>query len=151
MTTETACLAALKSTLQLVARLQDKVFEIETEDQLVYYSNLVELPAAGIIYEGLRSNGDVGKGTHKTGINGEIGVAVVVYYRASGQGGQETALAQKEDAITLLKSIRDQVIDTQAPNMKWWRFVSEMRATETKGLVVWVQRWSLPVLLNVTP
>lgn len=138
---------ALITSLQSVAGLNGKTFHILTEAELMDRSRLIPSPSVGVLYEGMRSTG-TGGGTHRTGLSAELSAALVVYYRNATPLGQAGMDAQKPVAIEMLDAIRNQLRDTRGPGGHYWRFLSESPALEKDGLVVWIQRWSTPVMLS---
>lgn len=134
----------LKLALQSIAELGNgKVMSILSEDDLMNKAKLVPFPAAGLVYEGMRSRAEV-QVTQKVGLSVDLGISIVVFYRPDFPAGTD----MKNEALMLLDKIRNKIKGTTAPGGKKWRFVAEVPAVEKAGVVVWIQRWSTPVMLT---
>lgn len=130
--------------LQSIAGLTNKALYVLSEAELMERGRVMSYPAVGVIYEGMRSHPDA-QPAHRVGLNVELGMAVVVFYRSGPSKDQDDA--NKTAALALLDQIRGKFLDTVGPSGKFWRFVAEAPALEKDGVVVWVQRWSLPATL----
>lgn len=139
--------SAILTVLQSVAGLEQKSFFILSEDELMNRAVTVSFPAAGVIYEGMRSNPDQGA-THHVGLNATINVAIIVFYKNAVGIGVNAADSFKPQALALLDTIRNLLRDTRGPSGHYWHFLMEAPALEKNGVVVWVQRWSLPIKLS---
>jgi hypothetical protein len=140
----TRAVQAMLDSLQLIAELDGKTFHVLAESELLEISGKLPVPCAGVIYEGLQARQSSGP-THRAGLASDLGIAVIIFYKAAHPLGQLQANAYKLQAIQLLDTFRSKIRDTQGPSGHVWRFVSEAPAMERNGIVVWAQRWSLPV------
>lgn len=136
------------TTLQSIAGLQGKTFHILTEEELFDRAKAVPFPAVGVVYEGMRSLGEPGKPTHKTGLSAKLNLAVVVFYQTKAPVGQVAADALKPQALDLLDTIRNTIRVTPGPGTRTWEFLVEAPAVERNGVVVYIQRWTIPVMLS---
>lgn len=130
--------------LQSIAGLTNKALYVLSESELMERGRVMAYPAVGIVYEGTRSHPD-SQPAHRVGLNVELGMAVVLFYRAAPSRDQDDA--NKTAALALLDLIRAKFLDTVGPSGKFWRFVAEAPALEKDGVVVWVQRWTLPATM----
>ena len=133
-------LARAKATGKFGAKGDEKVFFVYAEEDLFNKAKLVKFPAVGIMYEGIRSNGkDSG-----TGMASDCYVAIAVLVNAGSIGAAD----QKNEAASILDALRDGIKLSKAPSSHKWKFVSETPAGEINGALVYVQRWSCPVILT---
>jgi hypothetical protein len=103
----------------------------------------ISFPAVGVVYEGMRPTSDGDKATHKLGISAELVASVMMFHRPDNMNAADT----KTPAMTLLDSIRKEIMGSKSPTGHFWKFVVEAAATEKNGVVIWIQRWSTPVQL----
>lgn len=137
-----ACVAAMAAAVQSIGQMQGKaVLQVYDADDLIDNKVGVTLPAAGVLYEGIRSIERVLRETHRTGMDAEIVVSIVLIVDTEGVGPTKNKLK----ATTLLDACRKAVRDTRSPTGHFWRFVAELPAARKDGKILWVQRWSAPV------
>jgi hypothetical protein len=142
------CVMSMKEIVQSIAALQGKVvFVVDQDDLVAQLKGVRSFPAAGIMYEGMRSRENDGQ-TAKLGISADMVISIVVVNRGSDILNTDQT---KLTSITLLDQIRGKVIATRSPTGHFWRFVVEAAAAENEGVVFWVQRWSTPVQVAPTP
>jgi hypothetical protein len=142
------CVEALKVILQATPLLKDKVLFVTDEDDLMtQLKGVIALPAAGVIYEGLKSKESQGE-TAKFGLSADMVLTVVVANRGIAiRASEETKIT----SIAILDQIRNAIMATRSPTGHFWRFVVEAAAAQHDGVVFWVQRWSTPVQLAPQP
>lgn len=136
------CIDDVASVLQLIASLKSKVLHVYSDEELTESTSAMSYPACGVVYEGMRSLAEDGP-TSKTGTSSELVVSVLlvdIY-------GSVAKSAVKKNAAPILDAIRDAMMGRVSPTGHKWRFVVEAAATPKKGIVLWVQRWSVPVQL----
>jgi len=134
--------------LQSVAELSGKSFYILSDDELTAFSGLFPFPAVGVIYEGMRSAGEAGKTSGRNGLSAKLSINVVLIFKDQSDVIPMQLDTIKTEALALMDKIRNTLRDTQGPSMHKWEFVLETPAMSKKGVVVWMQRWTLPVLLT---
>lgn len=124
------------------------VIAYNENDLLDTLKGVVSYPAIGIVYEGMRSQPEAGS-TMKVGLSCEIVMAFVLVE----QGNAISASQQKKTrAIDLLEIMRDQFMGKRSTaTSHLWHFLVEAPAELKAGMVVWIQRWSLPVQLPPKP
>lgn len=147
MNVATDTVASLVASLQSVAGVKG-AFHALTEEELMDKAKVLQYPAAGVIYEGMRGGGDSGKATHRVGLSADLTVSLVILYNSKAVLGQTAMDALKLEALELLDLIRNTIRDTRGPSQHFWRFISEAPALEKNGVVLYIQRWSLPVKLS---
>jgi hypothetical protein len=144
----TECVEALKVILQTVPLLKDKVLFVTDEDDLMtQMKGIIALPAAGIIYDGMKSRESQGE-TAKFGLSADMVFTVVVINRGIAIVANEQT---KITSIALLDQVRNSIMTIRSPTGHFWRFVVEAAAAQHDGVVFWVQRWSTPVQLAPNP
>lgn len=144
----------VKEALQSVAGLEGgKVFHVVASDALFDESSTVPLPAAGVVYEGLRARAETDKNSHRAGLSSEVGVSIVLLVEdAKAQGEVVQGLATLS-AIDLLDVVRRKLLDLKSPAGHTWRFVYEGPIASKKGerpCTLWIQRWATPIQLTPT-
>lgn len=143
MTTEPImnCVTALTAVLEAQTGLQGKVLFVFDQDDLIgQLKGVQSLPAIGIVYEGMRAMPEAPG--QKTGASAEMVFSLVLVNRGNDFVSSST---NKTASITLLDSIRQTLISTRSPTGSFWNFVVEAAAAQSKGVVFWVQRWSVSV------
>jgi len=134
------CIRSIQGTVQSIAVLKDKhVFTLDDENLMARLKGVVP-PAAGIMYEGLRSTGDTGVSA-RVGISGEIIISVVLISQSPKFSLREESIP----AVRILDDLRQKIASTRSPTGHFWKFVVEAAADEKQGVVFWIQRWSAPV------
>jgi hypothetical protein len=120
------------------------VIAYNESDMLDLLAGVRSYPAVGIIYEGMRSQPEAGS-TAKVGVSCEIVVSFVLVE----QGDAVVSTDQKKTrAIDYLDAMRGQFMGLRSTvTQHFWHFLVESPAELKAGMVVWVQRWSLPVQL----
>lgn len=121
-----------------------KVFTVVNEADLMSDSRLVTYPAVGVVYEGMRGGGSNGP-SHVTGLSAVASFALIVLTQDKFPIGQDT----KPGGIDLLDQIRGLFKDQKGPTGHSWKFEFESPVESRNNTVlVWVQRWSIPILLT---
>lgn len=145
MTTEVAakCLTSVIKTLQSIAAVSGKVFQIYSEDELMDKTKGMVFPCAGVVYEGMRAISEGSKDTNRQGLSAELVLSILIFFRPDALSPSNT----KTSALNLLDDVRDSIKGTRSPSGHLWRFVVEAAATEKHGVVVYIQRWTTPVQL----
>lgn len=137
------CVAAMQAAVQSIAELENKSVHILNEDNLLDRLKGVALPAAGILYEGMRAQPE--SGAAKTGSHAEIVISVIV---VSPSPGTNQLSGMKTNTIEILDKLRTALLTTISPTGHRWRFVVEAAADEKSSHVFWVQRWATTIILQ---
>lgn len=127
-----------------VPALAGKVLIGSGLDEIMNLMSKVSTPNAGIIYEGMRSTGQEGGVTMKTGLTTELVCSVVLMNSAKKLSIADTITP----STALLDAIRDQVKLKRSPTGHLWKFVVEAAAVEKHGIIIYVQRWATPAMLT---
>lgn len=131
--------------LKTIPDLSGAVIGVYDDAELLTRLKAVTPPAVGVIYEGMRSQGEGEKASHHTGIASVLGISIVlVVARVTVVQGVDT----RTPGMELLDAIRQKLIDTKSPVGGFWRFIVEAQAVQKDNVVVWVQRWETPVKLT---
>lgn len=133
----------LKNTLEFGDLGKEKVFTVYSEGDLLSKTKLVKYPAVGVMYEGIRANsGD----PTKQGLAADVQIALVLLLDGRSTG----ALGINNDAARLLDKMRVEFKKhcQESPTRHKWRFVSETPAGDVGTILVYVQRWSTPIILT---
>jgi hypothetical protein len=140
-----ACLQDAQAKVQSVAELEKRsllVFDdMDAMDQL---AALKRWPAAVVQYEGMRSEAE-NKVTDKIGASVLLYVSVMVI----NQGETLIKTDTKIPTLLLLTQLRRKFLNKKAPSGHKWKFMLEAAADSKSGLTFWVQRWQVPLQLQV--
>lgn len=131
-----ACIQSVQTAVQSVALLRTRTVMVLNEENLMDKLKGVNLPAVGVLYEGLRGVPD--RGAAQTGGMAEIVISVILVTPAP----SSAPMADKTPLFTLLDSVRSTLMATRSPGGHFWKFVVEAAADEKSSVVFWVQRWS---------
>lgn len=134
------CLIDLKEYLQSIAGLDEKTLLIYSAEELMDKSMAVPLPAAGVVYEGMRANTE-STPTNRTGTSAEAIFTILVLADSLKLSTIET----KQSNINLLGKIRRTLRDRKSPTGHKYRFMLEAPAAEKGDTLIWAQRWAVPV------
>jgi len=96
---------------------------------------------AGVIYSGINAN--TGDGSRQ-GMSADLTCTILVIVAGNAIGG----LDQKNEAVRLLKEVRDKVKLTSSPTGHKWRFQNEAPAGTIGNAVVYKQVWSTAIMLT---
>lgn len=136
-----ACVQTVQTAVQSIALLKDRTVMVLNEENLMDKLKAVTLPAAGVLYEGLRATPE--RGAQQVGAMAECVVSVILVTPTPGAAPK----ADKTPLFTLLDALRVKLMATNSPSGHKWKFIVEAAADEKNGVVFWVQRWSTPVIL----
>lgn len=122
------------------------VIAYNEDDLLIKFKQLKSFPAIGIVYEGTRSVSDpTPRQTAFHGLSGEIQMALCVVQQ---DDSVVAAQAKKDKVIDYLEALRDPFLGMKSDvTGHYYKFLVEAAGDLTKGMVIWIQRWSLPVQL----
>ena len=137
------CATDLRNRLQSIADFKNKNLFVFDEDDLADKIKGVALPAAGVMYEGMRSLSEAGSNT-KIGLSAELVFSIMVISRAENIANVDS----KTPLLNLLDEIRKSLLGTRSPTGHYWKFVVEAATRESKGMVFWVQRWQTTIQLT---
>ncbi len=133
--------------VQSIAVLTNRVLRVfDPNDAMDKLKGLQSYPGVGIIYEGTRSV-DEHQPSAKIGVMGDMVISIVVLNTPNTMINADT----KTPTINLLNLIRQSLLGQKGPSGHFYRFIVEAAAVESKGAVIWVQRWSIPVALVQGP
>lgn len=134
----------LKLDLQSIASFNGKTVHVMSED--TFFKGLTGSvpPLLGIMYEGTKARIDKDKPSHRVGLMGDLGVALILVMQSKSPVGGDL----RGTAIEYLDVIRNRLKDTTSPAGHFWRFVVEAPAMEKDGYTLWIQRWNTPVPLT---
>lgn len=125
--------------LQSIATLGKRVELVHDERELMRRMVGASLPVAGVIYEGMLSNRDPEKSTHKTGLSQvDLNFAIIILYRLD----ELTGVSMQRRSIGFMDEVRDSIKGKRSPTNHFYAFRQELGGELEKGLVVWMQRWS---------
>lgn len=127
--------------LQSIAKLSAKTLYVLDADELLDKAKNVPLPAAGVIYEGMRSTSEPGKDSNRHGQSAEAIFTVLV----AGFPKTDREPSSKTTSVGLLGDIRQVLKSRKSPTGHIYRFQVESPADDVKGTIIWAQRWSVPV------
>jgi hypothetical protein len=133
------CLDDVIARLQSIASLKGKVFMVTNEDEAMDKIKGTSFPQACVMYEGTRALDS----REQKGISCEAVFGLIVLYRVEKLAGVDT----KRGAIKLLDDVRKAMRASRAPTGNHWKFIVEAQATQKDTVVIYLQRWSVPVQL----
>jgi hypothetical protein len=134
------CVDDLKAKIVSVPEFKQKVFYVYSENDLLDKLKGLSFPAVGIMYENTQSKDD----GNKMGMSAVLQCAVAVMVA----GKTVANLDSKNEAALLLDAVRRGIIKTVSPTGHKWSFVMETCAGEVNGAIVYIQRWSTPIILS---
>lgn len=118
-----------------------KLFSVYSEEDLLSKSKLVKFPAAGIMYEGLRSNSN---DPTKQGLTADVYITLVLLLSGGAVGG----IDPKNEAARMLDAIRRGIHQTKSPAARPWRFIAEIPAGQMGNAVAYLQKWSTQIVIT---
>jgi hypothetical protein len=134
-----ACLLDLQAAVQSIANFKGRTALVFDEEEAVEKLKAISnLPAAVIMYEGMRSQ-NIGGATGDSGSSVVLGGTIMVL----NDGEQLVATDTKIPTIKLLTAIRDVMLFRKSPSGHKWKFVLEAAATWDGDTSFWVQRWQV--------
>lgn len=131
----------LKEVVQSIARLNQKTIAVLSAEELLDKTKLVAKPAAGVVYEGMRAIAEQGHATQKTGSSAESVFTVLIL----AEGASLNTPAEKANNIQLLGQLRKALRGRKSPTGHVYRFMVESPADEKSGMIIWAQRWAVPI------
>jgi hypothetical protein len=131
--------------LQSIALLTNKVVRTFNANDTLDKLKGAAQPGAGIVYEGLRAVGEGNQPSARIGNHTELGFMIIISNAPDTLFNADT----KTPTIDLLNQVRAAFMGHKSPTGHFYRFVVEAQAVETKGAVVWVQRWATPYTASV--
>jgi hypothetical protein len=127
--------------IKQVPEFVEKTFTVLSEDDLLAMLKLAKFPMAGVIYGGIVANGGDGS---RQGMSADLSCTVLVIVAGAAIGG----LDQKNEAVRLLREVRDQIKLTPSPTGHKWRFQREVPAGTIGNAVVYKQTWTTAIMLT---
>lgn len=137
----TNCTGYLVERLRTVEAIAGRVFEVQSEEELVERIKGVSYPCVGVAYDGILPVAEGPSG--RTGVSAEVYFSVMVFFRAN----LNAVLSPQDQSVVLLDQIRGAILATKSPTGHVWRFKAEVPISGRKGLLVYVQRWATPCQL----
>lgn len=137
-------LTTVESALKTIAEFNGgKVFHVVSEDDLMSESRHVVYPAVAVIYEGMRP-----AGPHESGLAVRAGFSIVLLT----QDKFPVPVDSKRPAVDILDRIRRlfrvNATSPATPGNKWKFEFEGPAASRSNKVLVWVQRWSIPLQLS---
>jgi hypothetical protein len=125
--------------------LEGRVVIAYNEDDLLdLIKGLRSYPAVGVVFEGMRSMPEQGS-TMKVGGSAEVVLAFVLIEQGTATFGTDQ---KRTRAVDYLEAMRDAFMTKRSTTTNhMWHFTVEAAASLKNGMVVWVQRWSVPIQL----
>lgn len=139
----TRLLSDMQTALEANPSLTGKTLMSYGVDELIDKLKGLKPPAAGIVYEGMRSLPDPGV-TNRQGLAAEAVIALILFTRP----GTITSADTVTPAITILDEVRASLRGKRNSSGHLWKFVVEAPAVTNANWLIYVQRWSTPVLLT---
>ena len=143
MTTATECVNDLKVKIQGLAALNQNTFFVYKQEDMLKQTAKITYPAAGIIYEGIRSKPDAMSGKTDMGLSADFYCAVLVLVGGSTFGNVD----YKAEAISLVDKVRGQILKTRSPSGHFWKFLVESPVVDVVGAFGYYIRFSTPIML----
>ena len=144
MTTALECVQDIQAKIQTLAALNQNTFFVYTQEDMMKRTAKIVFPAAGIIYEGIRSKPDImDKGT-SMGLSADFHCAVLILVTGSSFGNVD----YKAEAIKLVDSVRGTILKTRSPSGNFWKFLVESPVVDVEGAFGYYIRFSTPILLS---
>lgn len=144
MSTIQECWNSLEQRLQSIAVLKKQAFKASSPQTLGAKVKALVPPAVGIIYEGMRPQGEGDSGT-KTG---QSTLAVFGCYLIYPSVQYAPGIDIQTPILEVLEAMRKELLRTDSPTSHRWKFVSEAFMDSDATREVWIQRWQTPVILN---
>ena|SRR5271157_5720537 len=138
----TDVIAEVKAKLNKVSSLEGKVVVVYDQNNLGDKLKGVKFPAAGLIYDGMRSLPEQGA-TAKVGLSAELVISIVLVMQPETLFNADA----KTPIIVLLDEVRSMMMSTRSVTGHFWHFLVEAPAEVQHGMAFWVQRWSTPIQL----
>jgi hypothetical protein len=135
-------IAQVRDILKTVPKVNDKIVQVYSEEELGDAMKGVEFPCIGIVYEGMRAVPEM-KETNRQGVSAELVLSLIIVEKPTTAGESRV----KNRTINLLDLTRKAMHEGKSPAGHKWRFVLEAPASEKKGTVIWLQRWATPIQL----
>lgn len=132
------CINDITAKISAVTGLGDKTFSVYSEEDLLDKAKFLKLPAVGVMYEGMASNGG---DPSRQGLMVDLRVALVLLLDGKSVGN----LDRKNEAARVLDLMRQAVRTTSPPTKHKWAFMSETPEGELGNVLVYVQRWTTAV------
>jgi hypothetical protein len=130
----------LKGVMQSIAKLADKNLVVLSAEELLTNAKMVAKPAGGVIYEGMRSVAEPGPSA-RAGLSAEAIFTILIV----ADGANLNTAAEKFNNLYLLGQLRSVLKARKSPTGHIYRFMVESPADEKAGIILWAQRWSVPV------
>lgn len=142
MSSVTQSLDDLKTALQSIAELGNRVDTVFTPEELVKVIKGVSLATVGIVYEGMQAIPEEGSTNRGLGSTASFGL-----YLAVDATPVANTSSQRAQAIVLLSLMRQCLAERKAPGGHYWRFSSEGYSGSFPNKALWVQKWSTRLMV----
>lgn len=136
------CTSDLEAKLRKTQKFGDagkKVLHIYSEEDLLTKIKAMQLPAVGVLYEGISNQGG-----QNEGLNGSLKVALILVLDSNAY----PSIDKKNEIAEILDSMRAAIRMTTSPSKHKWRFMAEIPVGVIGSHVIFVQRWSTFVPLT---
>ena len=140
-----ATLMDLQAAVQSIAEFESRCLLVfDDNDAMDQLKGLKRWPAAVIQYEGMRA-------ASEQGATSKIGNSVVLIASVLVINQQETLIRTdtKVPTLLLLTQLRRKLLNRRSPGGHYWGFVVEAAAQTKSNLTFWVQRWQVPLQLQM--
>ena len=133
------CWEDLMTRIKRVPEFVEKTYSVLSEGDLIAVLKLAKYPMAGVIYGGLAPGpGDASR----QGVACDFTCTILVIVEGGAVGGIDL----KNEAVRLLKAVREETKRTRSPTMHMWRFRGEVPAGTIGNAVVYKQTWSTAII-----
>lgn len=139
----TNCTQDLVEKVKELAELEERVFYVASEEEVVERTKGMSYPCVGVVYHGIVATEEQGASS-KTGDSANLMVSIMLFFRQN-----TTATNDPKDAgVELLDEIRQLILRTRSPTGHFWKLQLEVPVEGRRGVLLYLQRWSTPVQLT---
>ncbi|KVR21722.1 hypothetical protein WK13_34860 [Burkholderia ubonensis] len=131
------CLDDIKARLSSIPALSNKVTFVMDDDEALAKIKGMAFPQACYLYEGMHPIDT----RDQKGISCQAVFGLLILTKIEQLAGKDN----KNAAIKLLDDVRKAMREKRAPVTNHWRFVVEATATKKDTVVIYLQRWAVPV------
>jgi hypothetical protein len=133
------CLDDIDARLQSIAILKGRVLFVLDDDEALNKIKGTSFPQVCYLYEGMRSVDT----KEQRGISCEAVFGLVIMTKIEQLAGHNN----KASAIALLDDVRAAMREGRSPVAAHWKFLVEAQAAKKDTVLLYLQRWSVPVQL----
>lgn len=118
-----------------------RVVTASSEAELLQRLKALSLPAAGVLYGGLKPQAEAGKSL-KMGISNKMAVVIAVVMPVPMGAIAPDTLPQD---VAVLNKVRDTFLGKTSPTGHVWEFSLETPGWSTAQHTGWIQQWLVPI------